>query len=183
MRAARPPMWIVRLALRRPFTVAAFCLVVLLMGVLSGTTMPVDLFPSIDIPVVVVVWNYPGMSAEDMERRIMFVSERGISTSVSGVTHIDSQAIDGVATLRVYFEPSADIGGAIAQISEASLSSSRIMPPGTQPPVLLRYNASNVQVAQLTLSGDASEQDLFDYGSNFLRIRLFTVEGLSTPAP
>jgi multidrug efflux pump subunit AcrB len=153
------------------------------MGALSGATMPVDLFPAIDIPVVVVVWNYPGMSAEDMERRMTFISERGISTSVSGVTRIDSQTIAGTAVLRVYFEPQADIGGAIAQISAASLSAARIMPPGTQPPVLLRYNASNVPVAQLTLSGELSEQELFDYGLNFLRIRLFTVPGLSTPAP
>jgi multidrug efflux pump subunit AcrB len=176
-------MWIVRLALRRPFTVAALCLAILLMGVLSAASMQVDIFPSIDIPVVVVVWNYPGMSAEDIERRITFVSERGISTSVSGVTRIDSQSIDGIGVLRVYFDATADIGGAIAQISAASLSASRVMPPGTQPPVLLRYNASNVQVAQLTLSGDLSEQALFDYGANFLRIRLFTVPGLATPAP
>ena len=176
-------MWIVRLALRRPFTVAAFCLVVLMMGVLSAASMQVDIFPSIDIPVVVVVWNYPGLPAEDMERRITFISERGISTSVSGVTRIDSQTINGIAVLRVYFEQGADIGGAIAQISSASLSAARIMPPGTQPPVLLRYNASNVQVAQLTISGERSEQELFDYGLNFLRLRLFTVPGLSTPAP
>jgi multidrug efflux pump subunit AcrB len=176
-------MWLVRLALRRPFTVAAFCLVILLMGILSGKSMPVDLFPAIDIPVVVVVWNYPGMSAEDMERRMTFISERGISTSVSGVTRIDSQTIAGTAVLRVYFEPDADIGGAIAQISAASLSAARIMPPGTQPPVLLRYNASNVPVAQLTLSGELSEQEIFDYGLNFLRIRLFTIPGLATPAP
>ncbi|HEX7664666.1 MAG TPA: efflux RND transporter permease subunit, partial [Polyangiaceae bacterium] len=134
-------------------------------------------------PVVVVVWNYPGMSAEDMERRITFVSERGISTSVSGVTRIDSQSINGTSVLRVYFEPSADIGGAIAQINSASQSATRIMPPGTAPPVILRYNASNVQVAQLTIAGDVGEQQLFDYGSNFLRIRLFTIEGLATPAP
>lgn len=176
-------MWIVRLALRRPFTVAAFCLAILLMGILSAASMQVDIFPAIDIPVVVVVWNYPGMSAEDMERRITFVSERGISTSVSGITRIDSQSINGIGVLRVYFEPSADIGGAIAQISSASLSASRVMPPGTQPPVLLRYNASNVQVAQLTLGGDLSEQELFDYGANFLRLKLFTVKGLATPAP
>jgi multidrug efflux pump subunit AcrB len=178
-------MWLVLLALRRPFTVAAFCLAVLLMGVLSAASMPVDLFPSIDIPVVVVVWNYPGLSAEDMERRVTLLSERGISTSVSGVTRIDSQSITSTAVLRVYFEPGADIGGAIAQIASASLSAARIMPPGIQPPVVLRYNASNVPVAQLTLSGsqEISEQQLFDYGLNFLRLRLFTIPGLSTPAP
>jgi multidrug efflux pump subunit AcrB len=176
-------VWLVRLALRRPFTVAAFCLLVLLMGALSAASMAVDLFPAIDIPVVVVVWNYPGMSAEDMERRITLLSERGISTSVSGVTRIDSQTITGTAVLRVYFEEKADIGGAIAQITSTSLTSTRVMPPGTQPPVILRYNASNVPVAQLTVSGTASEQKLFDYGLNFLRIRLFTIPGLSTPAP
>jgi multidrug efflux pump subunit AcrB len=176
-------MWIVRLALRRPFTVAAFCLVVLLLGALSAATMAVDVFPAIDIPVVVVVWNYPGLSAEDMEARVTFISERGISTSVSGVSRIDSQTIDGTAVLRVYFEPGSDIGSAIAQITSASLSASRIMPPGMQPPVVLQFNASNVTVAQLTLSGTATEQQLFDWGLNFLRVRLFTVPGLSTPAP
>jgi multidrug efflux pump subunit AcrB len=187
--ASRPAcsttMWLVLLALRRPFTVAAFCLAVLLMGVLSAARMPVDLFPSIDIPVVVVVWNYPGLSADDMERRVTFISERGISTSVSGVTRIDSQSIASTAVLRVYFEPGADIGGAIAQITSTSLTSARIMPPGIQPPVVLRFNASNVPVAQLTLSGkdDVSEQQLFDYGLNFLRLRLFTIPGLATPAP
>ncbi len=176
-------MWIVRLALRRPFTVAAFCLVMLLLGVLSAGSMPVDIFPAIDIPVVVVVWNYPGMSAEDVESRITFVSERGISTSVNGVSRIDSRTIDGTAVLRVYFEPGADIGSAIAQITSASLSASRVMPPGIQPPVVLQFNASNVPVAQLTASGTASEQQLFDWGLNFLRVRLFTIPGLSTPAP
>ncbi|HZU81356.1 MAG TPA: efflux RND transporter permease subunit, partial [Polyangiaceae bacterium] len=176
-------MWIVRLALRRPFTVAAFCLVILLLGVLSAGTMAVDIFPAIDIPVVVVVWNYPGMSAEDMERRVTFISERGISTSVSGVSRIDSQTIDSTAVLRVYFTPGSDIGSAIAQITSASLSAARIMPPGMQPPVVLQFNASNVTVAQLTLSGTATEQQLFDWGLNFLRIRLFTIPGLSTPAP
>ena len=176
-------MWLVRLALRRPFTVAAFCLVVLLLGVLSAGTMQTDIFPSIDIPVVVVVWNYPGLSAEDMESRVTFISERSISTSVSGVQRIDSQTVDSTSVLRVYFEQDADIGGAIAQITAASLSASRVMPPGITPPVVLRFNASNVPVAQMTLSGTATEQQLFDWGLNFLRVRLFTIPGLSTPAP
>ncbi len=177
-------MWIVRLALRRPYTVATLCLAILLMGVLSVLRMDVDIFPAINIPVVVVVWNYPGMSAEDMERRVTLVSERGISTSVSGISKLESQSINSTSVVKVYFEPTADIGGAIAQISAASLSASRIMPPGMQPPTLLRFNASNVPVAQLTVSGAGqSEQQLFDYGANFLRLRLFTVPGLSTPAP
>ena len=176
-------MWIVRLALRRPFTVAAFCLVVMLLGALSAGTMPIDIFPSIDIPVVVVIWNYPGLSAEEMEARVTFLSERGMSSAVSGITRIDSQSIDGTAVLRVYFERGADIGSAISQVVSVSSTVLRTMPPGIQPPVVLQYNASNVTVAQLTLSGTASEQQLFDWGLNFLRLRLFTIPGLSTPAP
>src|SRR5580698_4526241 len=176
-------MWIVRLALRRPFTVAAFCLVVMLLGALSAGTMPIDIFPAIDIPVVIVVWNYPGLSAEEMERRVTFLSERGMSTSVNGITRIDSQSIDGTAVLRVYFEKDTDIGAAIAQVTSISSTVLRTMPPGITPPVVLQYNASNVTVAQLTLSGTASEQQLFDWGLNFLRLRLFTIPGLSTPAP
>ncbi len=105
-------MWIVRLALRRPYTVATLCLAILLMGILSVVGMDVDIFPSINIPVVVVVWNYPGMSADDMERRVTLVSERGISTSVSGVTKIESQSINSTSVVKVYFDPDAEIGGA-----------------------------------------------------------------------
>ena len=106
-----------------------------------------------------------------------------MSTSVGGISRIDSQSIDSTSVLRVYFEQNTDIGSAISQIVSSSLSASRAMPPGMQPPVVLQYNASNVTVAQLTLSGSASEEQLFDWGLNFLRVRLFTVPGLSTPAP
>src|SRR3954454_15167668 len=154
-------MWLVRLALRRPYSVATLCLLIALMGLLSIRAMAVDILPAIDIPVVVVVWNYPGMPAEDMEKRITFLSERAMSTSVSGISRIESQTIAGNAVLRVYFEPDADIGGAIAQITSVSATVTRVMPPGTQPPVVLRYNASNVPVAQLTLEGQGlSEEQL-----------------------
>jgi len=177
-------MWLVRLALRRPYSVATLCLLIALMGFLSIRSMAVDILPAIDIPVVVVVWNYPGMPAEDMERRITYLSERAMSTSVSGISRIESQTIAGNAILRVYFETGSDIGSAIAQISSVSATVTRIMPPGTQPPVVLRFNASNVPVAQMTLEGhDLTEQQLFDYGLNFLRLRLFTIPGLATPAP
>ncbi|HEY1536207.1 MAG TPA: efflux RND transporter permease subunit, partial [Polyangiaceae bacterium] len=101
---------------------------ILLIGILSVVGMDIDIFPSINIPVVVLVWNYPGLSADDVERRVTLVSERGISTSVSGVTKIESQSINSTSIIKVYFEPSADIGGAVAQISAASLSASRVMP-------------------------------------------------------
>ena len=177
-------MWIVRLALRRPFTVAVLSLLIMIFGGMSAERMKVDIFPAIDIPVVLVVWAYPGLSAEDMERRIVFLSERAYSTTVDGIEHIDSQSISGIGILKIYFDPSADIGAAIAQIASVSQTASRSMPPGITPPIVIRYNASNVPVAQLTISSDTlTEQQLFDYGLNFIRIRLFTIEGMSTPAP
>ncbi len=177
-------MWIVRLALRRPYSVAVFCIVVLMMGVLSVSRMIADVLPNIDIPVVIVIWNYNGLTAEEMERRIVYISERAYSTSVAGIEHIDSESIPSLGILRVYFEPGADIGAAIAQISSVSLTASRIMPPGITPPVVLQFNASNVPVAQLTMSSKTmSEQELYDYGLNFLRLKLFTIPGLATPAP
>jgi multidrug efflux pump subunit AcrB len=177
-------VWIVRLALRRPFTVAVLSLLILIFGGMSAARMKVDIFPAIDIPVVIVVWAYPGLSAEDMERRVVVLSERAYSTTVDGIEHIDSQSINGIGILKIYFDPSADIGAAIAQIASVSQTASRSMPPGITPPNVIRYNASNVPVAQLTISSDTlSEQQLFDYGLNFIRIRLFTIEGMSTPAP
>src|SRR5258708_1371819 len=177
-------MWIVRLALRRPYTIAVLSALILIFGWLSGRRMKSGVVPWIDMPVVIVVWNYPGLSAEDMERRVVLISERAYSTTVSGISRIDSQSIPGVGILKVYFEPGADLGSAIAQVVSVSLTASRIMPPGIQPPNIIRYNASNVPVAQLTISSATlSEQALFDYGLNFIRVRLFTIPGLATPAP
>jgi multidrug efflux pump subunit AcrB len=177
-------MWIVRLALRRPYTVAVFSALIFIAGLLSVTRMRTDIFPSIDIPVVAVVWNYPGLSAEDMERRIVVISERAYSTTIDGITHIESQSIAGVGLLKLYFEPDADIGTAIAQVTSISLTATRIMPPGIQPPTLVRFNAGNVPVAQINVSSNtAGEQQLFDYGLNFLRVRLFTIPGTSIPGP
>jgi multidrug efflux pump subunit AcrB len=177
-------MWIVRLALRRPYTVAVLCALITLLGFLSARSMLVDVFPVIDIPVVAVVWNYPGMPAEDMERRVVYLSERGISTSVGGVERIESQSIPGLGLLKVYFQPGADIGAAIAQMASVSNTALRIMPPGMTPPVIVQWSASNVPVAQLTASSKTlSEEKIFDYGLNFIRIKLFTIPGLATPAP
>jgi multidrug efflux pump subunit AcrB len=177
-------MWIVRLALRRPYTIAVLCTLVAIFGVLSASRMKTDILPAIDIPVVIVVWSYPGLSAQDIERRVVFISERAMSTTVSGISRIDSESMSGLGILKVYFEPDSDIGGAIAQIVSVSLTASRVMPPGITPPTIIRYNASNVPVAQMTISSKTlSEQQLFDYGLNFIRLRLFTIPGLATPAP
>ena len=177
-------MWLVRLALRRPYTIAVSCLLIMILGVLSLTRMTVDIFPVIDIPVVAVVWTYPGLSAQDMERRVVLISERAYSTTVNGISRIESQSIPGVGLLRVYFQPGTDIGAAIAQISSVSSTILRIAPPGITPPNVIQFNATNVPVAQLTISSKTlPEQQLYDYGVNFIRVRLFTIPGLSTPAP
>jgi multidrug efflux pump subunit AcrB len=131
-----------------------------------------------------VLWAYPGLPAEDMEKRVIFLSERAFSTTVNGISNIESSAIPGVGTLRVYFEDGTDIGAAIAQISAVCGTAIRSMPPGITPPLILQYNASNVPVAQLTLFSDTlPETTLFDYGLNFIRLQLFTIPGLATPAP
>src|SRR5579863_8979126 len=119
-------MWIVRLALRRPYTVAVFSFVILLLGALCTNRMQADIFPTIDIPVVIVVWAYPGLSAEDMERRVVLISERAYSTTVNGISRIESESIPGIGVLRVYFEPNTDIGAAIAQIASVSNTILRI---------------------------------------------------------
>jgi multidrug efflux pump subunit AcrB len=146
--------------------------------------MTVDIFPVIDIPVVIVVWNYPGLPPEDMERRVVLIAERAYSTTVNGIQRIESQSIPGTGMLKVYFHPGTEIGAAISQISSVSSTLLRIAPPGIQPPVIIQFNASNVPVAQLTVSSDTlPEEQIFDYGLNFIRVRLFTIPGLSTPAP
>lgn len=177
-------MWIVRLALRRPYTVAVMSLLILVMGILSLSRMTVDIFPVIDIPVVIVVWSYPGLPPEDMERRVVLIAERAYSTTVNGIQRIESQSIPGIGMIKVYFYPGTEIGAAISQISSVSSTILRIVPPGMQPPVIVQFNASNIPVAQLTVSSKTlPEEQIFDYGLNFIRVRLFTIPGLSTPAP
>jgi multidrug efflux pump subunit AcrB len=154
------------------------------LGILSVSRMVVDIFPAIRIPVVMVVWNYPGLAPEDMEQRVVLLCERGYSTTVNGIERIESQSIPGIGLLKVYFQSGSDIGAAIAQISSTSSTVLRSMPPGMQPPIILQFDASSVPVAQLTLtSRNLSEQEIYDYGFNFVRVRLFTIPGLSSPAP
>jgi multidrug efflux pump subunit AcrB len=177
-------MWIVRYALRRPYTIGVAAIMIFIMGGLAIKSMLVDIFPAIDIPVVAVVWTYPGLSAEDMERRVVFISERAMSTTVSGISRIESQSIPGIGLLHVYFQPGTDIGGAIAQINSVMNTILKIAPPGMTPPSIIQFNASNVPVVQLTLTSDIlPEEKIFDYALNFIRLKLFTIPGLSTPAP
>jgi multidrug efflux pump subunit AcrB len=177
-------MWLVRLALRRPLSVAVLALLMFVLGGLSFALMNTDIFPSIDLPVVMVVWNYPGLSAIDVERRMVIISERAYSTTVNDIEHIESQSIEGLGILKVYFQPGVDIGAAIAQMNAVSETILTILPRGTEPPQIISYNASNVPVAQLNVYSDTlSTAQLFDYGLNFIRVQLFTIPGFSTPAP
>ncbi len=177
-------MWIVRLALRRPHSVVVMALLMMVLGVLSFLEMNADIFPVINLPVVEVIWYYPGLSALGMERRMVLISERAFSTTVNGIEHIESRSIESIGLLKVYFHPGDSTAGAIAQMNAVAEGILRIMPPGTTPPNIIDYNAANVPVAQLNVYSDTlSEQSLFDYGLNFIRVKLFTIEGLSSPAP
>ncbi len=177
-------MWIVALALRRPYTfVVMAILIVVLMGVTVYRT-PVDIFPDIDIPVVSVVWFYTGMSPDDMANRIVSNSERGITTTVNDIEHMESQSVYGLGIIKVFFRPGTNVQGAISQITAISQTSVRSMPPGTTPPLIISYSASTTPIIQLGLSSQTlPEQQLFDLGQNFLRTYLATVQGAATPYP
>ncbi|MGD0290555.1 MAG: efflux RND transporter permease subunit [Candidatus Binataceae bacterium] len=177
-------MWIVSFALRRPLSVAVMTLLMLVLGALAFTRMNADIFPAIDMPVVIVVWGYPGLSAIDMERRVVIISERAMSTTVNDIEHMESESIAGAGIVRVYFHPGTTTAAGIAQIGAMSQALLSNFPPGMVAPNVVDYNAANVPVAQLNVFSDTlSEQQLFDYGLNFIRVRLFSIEGLSAPSP
>ena len=177
-------MWIVRLALRRPYTFVVVSLLIAILGVAAIITMPVDIFPYIDIPVVSIVWNYNGLSPEEMEKRMVASFERSMTTSVNDIEHIESQAYTGVSVTRVYFQPNAKVELALAQITALSQTLLRPMPPGTLPPSIIKYDASSVPILQLGLQSDTmSEQELFDMGQNFIRTQLAIIQGAAVPLP
>jgi CzcA family heavy metal efflux pump len=177
-------MWIVRLALRRPYTFVVFALLILILGIFSIETMPTDIFPNIDIPVVTVVWNYNGLSAQEMSNRIVFNSERGMTVAVNDIEHIESQSLNGIGLIKIFFQPHVNIGSAVAQVTAISQVQLRSLPPGSTPPFIIQYNASSVPVLQLGLSGQGlSEQRLNDLGQNNIRTQLATIEGAQTPFP
>ena len=177
-------MELVRVALRRPYTVAVLSLLVLLLGGLAVTRMVVDFFPKIDIPVVFVGWNYPGLSAEEMERRVIIISERAYSTTVNGIDRIESNCIPGIGLVKVYFHQGTDIGASIAQINAINGTILRILPPGITPPVIIQYDPATVPIVQMVLSSKTvPEGRIFDHAFNFVRVKLFTIPGLTVPAP
>jgi multidrug efflux pump subunit AcrB len=177
-------MWIVRLALRRPYTFVVMSLLILILGILAIETTPIDIFPNIDIPIVAVVYGYGGLSAEDMSQRIVVGFERGLTATVNDVEHIESQSLNGLGVIKIFFYPSVRIDMAMAQVTAIAQSSVRQDPPGTTPPFILAYNASSVPILQLAISGKGlSEQQLNDLAGNILRTQLATVQGAVFPNP
>ena len=177
-------MWIVRLALRRPYTFVVMSLLILILGTLAVYTTPIDIFPNIDIPIVAVVYGYAGLSAEDVSQRLVVGFERGLTATVNDVEHIESQSLNGLGVVKIFFYPSVRIDMALAQVTALAQSAVRQDPPGTVPPFILAYNASSVPILQLALSGKGlSEQQLNDMAGNFLRTQLATVQGAVFPNP
>jgi multidrug efflux pump subunit AcrB len=177
-------MWIVRLALRRPYTFAVLGLVLFILGPLVALTTPTDIFPSIDIPVVAMVWQYTGMSPQELSNRIIFQSERSLTTTVNNIEHIESQTLIGIGVIKIFFQPKVNIANAVAQVTAIAQTQLRQLPPGTTPPLILQYNASSVPIIQLGLSGQGmSEAQLNDYGLNGIRTQLVTVDGAGIPYP
>jgi multidrug efflux pump subunit AcrB len=177
-------MWIVRLALRRPYTFVVAAMLVAILGVLCILGMPTDIFPVVDIPVISVAFNFTGMSPADMESRIVTPYERILGTTVNDIEHIESQSLYGIGVIKIYFQPNANIENANAQVTAISQTAIRQMPTGTQPPLIIEYNASNVPVIQLSVGSDTlPESALFDQAWNFMRPQLIVVPGVQIPYP
>lgn len=177
-------MWIVRLALRRPYTFVVMAVLMAVLGGLAITAMPKDIFPYINIPVLSVVWTYSGLSPEEMADRVVTICERGMTTTVNDIEHMESTSYNGVSVIRIFFQPSAKIELATAQVTALSQTILRPLPPGIFPPNILKYDASSVPILQLSVHSDTlGEEQLYDYGQQFIRTQLATVQGASVPLP
>ncbi len=177
-------MWIVRLALRRPYTFAVMAILMLVLGIGSIVAMRKDIFPFINIPVVSVVWSYTGMPPQEMADRVVTIDERAMTTTVNDIEHMESTSYPGVAVIKVYLQPGTKVETAIAEITALSQTILRPLPPGIFPPNVIQYDASSVPIIQLALNSDTlSQQELYDQGQNFIRTQLATVEGASVQLP
>src|SRR3954464_1072435 len=177
-------MSLVKLALARPYTFIVMAMLIVLATPLALRNMATDIFPEINIPVVSIIWNYTGLPAQEMGQRIASSSERGLTTTVSDIEHIESTSLPGIAVLKVFFQPSANIQSAIAQTVAAVQTQVRQLPPGITPPLVIKYSASSIPVVQLALSsGTLPEQSVFDLAVNTLRPRLVTIPGVAIPFP
>ena len=177
-------MWIVRVALSRPYTFVVLALVLFLFAPVMLMRTPVDIFPAINVPVVSIIWTYSGLAPSEMGNRITSVYERALTTTVDNIEHIESQSLYGVSVVKVYLEPQANVDGAIAEVIAEAQATMKQLPPGIQPPLVIRYSASTVPIVQIGLSGkNLSEQQLNDYATNFIRPQLATVPGAALPLP
>ena len=177
-------MWIIKLALRRPYTFVVMAIAILIAGFASFRQTPKDIFPEIDIPVISVIWTYNGLSVEEFERQITVYSEFALSANVNDVERIESQTLNGVGIIKLYFHPGAKVERGLAQATATSQAILRRMPPGVQPPTILRYAADSVPIIQMSLSSDTlSEAEVYTYGIFRIRQQLATINGLTLPAP
>jgi multidrug efflux pump subunit AcrB len=177
-------MWIVRLALRRPYTFVVLSALIALLGIGSAIETPKDIFPYINIPVITIVWTYSGLTPPEMEGRVVTVCERALTTTVNDMEHTESQSYQGIAIIKVYFQPTVKVELALSQVTAVVQTILRVLPPGSFPPFILKYDASSVPIVQLALSGQGlSESDLYDDGLQFIRPRLANVKGASVPLP
>ena len=177
-------MWIVQIALRRPYTFVVFAFLIAIFGTLAGLRTPVDIFPNINIPVVSVVWTYNGLLPNDMSSRVIYYYERTLTAQVGDIEHIESQSLSSYGVVKIFFQKNVNIAAALAQVTAASQTVLKLLPPGITPPYVLSYNASSVPILQLALSSKKLPQmQLFDLGQNFIRPQLATVAGAAVPSP
>jgi multidrug efflux pump subunit AcrB len=177
-------MWIVQLALRRKLTFIVVAMLIALFGGLTIARTPTDIFPNIDVPVVSVIWQFGGLPPNEMAGRMITICERAMTTTVNDIEHIDTQIYPGIGVINVYFQPGANAQAGVAQVTAINQTLIRIMPPGTTPPLIMQYSASSVPILQLGLSSQTlSQTQLYDFGTNFLRTQLSTVQGASVRTP
>src|SRR5678815_5146890 len=177
-------MWLIRTALRRPYTFVVMAMLIAIGGAASIRKTPTDIFPTIDIPVLSVIWNFGGLQPEEMEKRVVNNFERFLTTIVSDIDHMESQTLTGIAVIKVYLQPEANVAQAIAQVTAVAQTAVRQMPPGAVPPLIMQYSATSVPIMQLAFQSDTlSEQQLFDYGINFIRQEISTIPGAQIPFP
>src|SRR6202046_4016897 len=177
-------IWIVQVALKRPYTFIVLALLISIFGVLPAVRTPTDIFPNINIPVISVVWTYTGLPPDDMSGRVVYYYERTLTTQVNDIQRIESQSLPGYGVVKIFFQPNVNISAALAQVTAASQTVLKLLPPGITPPYVLSYNASSVPILQLALSSKTvSQTKLFDLAQNFIRPQLATVRGATIPSP
>jgi hypothetical protein len=177
-------VWVVQVALKRPYTFIVLALLIAIFGCLAALRTPVDIFPNINIPVISVVWTYNGLPANDMSGRVIYYYERTLTSQVGDIDHIESQSLDGYGVVKIFFQKDVNVSSALAQVTAASQTVLKLLPPGITPPYVLSYNASSVPILQLALSSEQLPQgQLFDSGQNFIRPQLATVKGAAVPSP